>query len=253
MPRNFQLAGLIYLAAGKGPHPTVVLLHGLPGNEKNLDIAQLLRRAGFNVMFFHYRGAWGAQGEYSLAQVDDDALAALAYLRDPAQAGRYRVDTGKFSLLGHSLGGYASLAAGQQDKYAVCVGAMSPANLAVIAAGISGGEEGMLAFLQYADTLFMLEGFDGEAMKAQLASVPLESLDTRTFGPGLRGKSVFMIVGEQDVVTPAALMFDPVVAAYTGDGKIALEAHKIPGDHSFSASRISLSKRVLDWLQRDCR
>ncbi|HEX8906273.1 MAG TPA: hypothetical protein VF771_15600, partial [Longimicrobiaceae bacterium] len=32
--------GLIYLAQGAGPHPVVVFLHGYPGNERNLDLAQ---------------------------------------------------------------------------------------------------------------------------------------------------------------------------------------------------------------------
>ena len=52
-----RLNGLLYLASGKGPHPTVALLHGYPGNERNLDLAQAMRRAGMNVLFFHYRGA----------------------------------------------------------------------------------------------------------------------------------------------------------------------------------------------------
>jgi hypothetical protein len=35
--------GIAYIAAGAGEHPAVVLLHGLPGNEKNLDLAQAIR------------------------------------------------------------------------------------------------------------------------------------------------------------------------------------------------------------------
>ena len=38
--------GVAYLAAGAGPHPTVVICHGLPGIEKNLDLAQAARRGG---------------------------------------------------------------------------------------------------------------------------------------------------------------------------------------------------------------
>ena len=41
-----RVNGLMYLAQGAGPHPTVILLHGYPGNERNLDLAQALRRAG---------------------------------------------------------------------------------------------------------------------------------------------------------------------------------------------------------------
>ena len=57
---------------------TVVLLHGLPGNEQNLDLAQAIRRAGWNVLTLHYRGAWGSPGQFSLQHVLEDADAAVA-------------------------------------------------------------------------------------------------------------------------------------------------------------------------------
>jgi len=34
-----QLNAFLYIAAGATPHPTVLLLHGFPGNERNLDLA----------------------------------------------------------------------------------------------------------------------------------------------------------------------------------------------------------------------
>ena len=37
---------LLFVASGKGPHRTVILMHGIPGNERNLDLAQAIRRAG---------------------------------------------------------------------------------------------------------------------------------------------------------------------------------------------------------------
>ena len=54
------LNGVAYLAAGAGPHPTLLIMHGLPGNEKNLDLAQAVRRAGWNAVTFSYRGSWGS-------------------------------------------------------------------------------------------------------------------------------------------------------------------------------------------------
>ena len=146
-----RMSGLLYLANGRGPHPTLLLLHGLPGNEKNLDIAQAARRAGFNVLFFHYRGAWGSEGDYSLGHLAEDVAAALAFLRK--NAGPYRVDPDRLSLLGHSLGGFAALAAGSKDKALRCVGAMAPANLGLMAEGVRAGEPGALEFLDYADGL----------------------------------------------------------------------------------------------------
>ena len=55
-----HLYGIAYLPSGEGPHPCVLLLHGFPGNEKNLDLAQTLRRAGCAVVQFHYRGCWAS-------------------------------------------------------------------------------------------------------------------------------------------------------------------------------------------------
>jgi len=49
-----NLNAVLYVAGGSGPHPTVLLLHGLPGNEQNLDCAQTVRRAGWNVLTIHY-------------------------------------------------------------------------------------------------------------------------------------------------------------------------------------------------------
>jgi uncharacterized protein len=57
--------GIVYTPAGAGPHPTLVICHGLPGNEKNLDLAQAVRREGWNAVTFNYRGSWGSPGSYS--------------------------------------------------------------------------------------------------------------------------------------------------------------------------------------------
>lgn len=51
------LNAFVYVAAGAAPHPMVILLHGFPGNERNLDLTQALRRAGDDVLFFDYRGS----------------------------------------------------------------------------------------------------------------------------------------------------------------------------------------------------
>jgi pimeloyl-ACP methyl ester carboxylesterase len=246
-----RLSGLLYLANGKGPHPTVVLLHGFPGNEKNLDIAQVVRRAGFNVMFFHYRGAWGSEGDYCLNQLADDTAAAISFLR--SNTTRYRIDSRRLTLLGHSMGGYAALAAGRADPGLACIGAIAPVNLGLIAEGIRVGEPSATNFLAYADGLFMLRNFDGEHMRKDLLSVPPWQLDIRMFAPGLRGKSVLMVAGENDVVVLPEAMFDPTVAAYARDPAIKLRHFTISGDHSFSWSRIQLTELVLDWLQEQCR
>jgi pimeloyl-ACP methyl ester carboxylesterase len=248
-----RMPGLLYQANGAGPHPTLLLLHGLPGNEKNLDIAQAARSAGFNALFLNYRGAWGAEGNYALLQLPTDALAAIDFLSDPQRARQYRIDTTRISTLGHSMGGYASLAAGSASDQVICAGALAPANLSAYAEGIRNNQPRALGVLDYADTLYMLRGFNGEVMRKELLSRPIEELDNRGLAAGLRGKSVLMVAATGDTVTPPALMFDPVVRAYRQDTKIRLREVRLAGDHSFSWDRIALTDLILEWLNADCR
>lgn len=103
------------VAAGPGPHPTMLLLHGLPGNERNLDLAQAARRAGWNVLTFTYRGAWGSEGIFSIQHAVEDTRAAIGYLRS-AQAGLdFNVDTSRIVVAGHSMGGYMAAHAAVLD------------------------------------------------------------------------------------------------------------------------------------------
>lgn len=68
-----KIDGVAYLAQGAGPHPTAILFVGLPGNEKNLDLAQAVRRAGWNTVSFFYRGSWGSPGVFRLSHCLEDA------------------------------------------------------------------------------------------------------------------------------------------------------------------------------------
>lgn len=249
-----KLPGHIYLADGPGPHPTVVLLHGFPGNEKNLDLAQALRRFGFNTLFFHYRGAWGGTGRFRFGQLPEDAGAVVRYLRSDEQRARLRVDPAAISVLGHSLGGYTALATGAREDSLRCVMALSPANLGLWKGGLGNTDNpNTQRLLAYADTLFMLRGLSGDSFREELDATPMAALDTTGFGSGLLGKSVLMMVGEDDQVTPAASMFDPVVAAYEAVDGLDLTARKISGDHSFSWSRVQLTRDVLTWADGHCR
>lgn len=254
-----RLPAHIYIANGPGPHPTVVLAHGIPGNERNLDLAQALRRFGFSTVFFHYRGAWGAEGDYSLMGQLDDVDAVLARLGTREAAESWRVDPDALSILGHSLGGFVALASGARNPALSCVMSLSPANPALWKPGDSdsdaaaGQDDAGAELAGYADGLFMLKSLSGERLMAELRATPVEALNTEGFGPALADKQVLMLVGEDDAATPAAMMFDPVVAAYEQIPGLDLSARHLPGDHSFSSSRVLLTRAILSWADTRCR
>tara|TARA_R110001606_G_scaffold33859_1_gene100642 strand:- start:2 stop:883 length:882 start_codon:yes stop_codon:yes gene_type:complete len=248
---NFQshgdrLNGHAYLADGPGPHATVVLLHGFPGNERNLDLAQDLRSDGFNVLFFHYRGAWGSEGTYSFTHVIEDVAAATDYLRANAEA--LRTDPDKLILVGHSMGGFAALEAAARDETIACVAGIAPANMGPLADAPAERTDG---FAAYADTMQMLAGLTGENAIAEVKA-NREAFDTRLLAPKLVGKSVLIIGGDKDTSVPVDSVIAPLVAAYEAEPGIDLTAVILSGDHSFSWSRQELIDEVVDWAE-GCR
>src|SRR5215204_89412 len=110
-----RVNGVAMVAAGPGTHPTFVFCHGLPGNEKGHDLAQALRRAGWNAITFNYRGSWGSPGEFRFDHTVEDAAAVLAYLRDTANVRALAVDTTRIVIGGHSMGGWAAALAAARD------------------------------------------------------------------------------------------------------------------------------------------
>src|SRR5580698_7888622 len=126
-----MLNALVYIAPGAGPHPIVILLHGFPGNEKNLDLAQSIRRAGWDVLYFDYRGSWGSPGDFSFTHSIEDTQSAIAYLRNPANAKKFRSDPANIVLVRHSMGGFMAQYVGAQDPAIKAVGLISAADMGV--------------------------------------------------------------------------------------------------------------------------
>ncbi len=244
-----RLNGHAYLANGEGPHPTVILLHGFPGNERNLDLAQDLRSAGFNVLFFHYRGAWGSEGTYTVTHLIEDVAAAADYLRENAIALRTNPD--RLILVGHSMGGFAALQAAARDDSIQCTAAIAPANLGAVAERFEAEPDAAAGFAAYADTLTMLSGLTGEAAIAEIMA-NREAFDTRLLAPALVGKSVLLVAGDEDTSVPIETMHLPLVAAYEAEPGIELTSIVLSGDHSFSWSRQHLIDEVLEWAEA-CR
>ena len=95
----------IFRSGGAGKHPVVVICHGFPGNEKNLDLAAALRRTGFHVVSFHYSGSWGSEGAFSFRNCLEDIGTILDMLAENPSVG---ADLEHVYLWGQSMGGFLS-------------------------------------------------------------------------------------------------------------------------------------------------
>ena len=109
---NSIMQGFIYKANGAQKHPTLLLLHGFPGNERNLDLAQVVRAHGWSIIYFSYRGSWGSQGKFSFKNCVADVVNLVGFCKKYQDS--LQIDTSNIVLFGHSMGGWVCLKALQK-------------------------------------------------------------------------------------------------------------------------------------------
>lgn len=239
--------GLFYLAGGAGSHPTMILLHGFPGNEQNLDLAQAVRRAGWNVLTMHYRGSWGSPGDFSLTHVVEDVDAAVAFVRQPDVAAKYGIDPNRIVVAGHSMGGFATAAHARHDARLVGVILLDAWNVGATGdefnAAQGAAREAMIAN-RFDDLGNSLHG-------ATVTSVAAETIahrvdwNTLTWAKDLTHSPLLVIGAAKAGGAESRKLAEAVKAA---GGQVT--SITIDSDHPFSDHRIALAGDVVGWLQR---
>ncbi len=253
--RSFQIPShgslinaFVYVAAGAGPHPAVVLLHGFPGNERNLDLAQDIRRAGWDVLYFDYRGSWGSPGDFSFSHGIEDTAAAIDYLRSPAMAQILRLDPSRIVVIGHSMGGFMAVQAAAADQGILGMALISAADLGGrIPESLPGARE--RSVIEGLSAAYEREGME------PLSGCTAEGLAHETLANRaqwsflakvdlLRGRPA-LIVTSNDAYAGGGARF---AAALRQAGNTRVSTLHLAADHVYSDQRGALSAAILRWL-----
>ena len=217
-------------------------------NEKNLDVAQAMRREGWNVIFFHYRGAWGSEGEFSFQNAEADVQAVLHYIMDSNVAKKLAIDTHKISIVGHSMGGHMALAGILDNPNVSCAVSYDGANMGK---GLLSDPAIIKMWSDYSDQLFMLNGWSGKKMLTEVSEHG-EALDLVSRVDSINGRPVFIIAANSDVI-PLATQITPLVSALKATKNSKISYLLIEDDHSFSSSRLQLISATASFLNTNCR
>ncbi len=237
-----DIYGSILLAGGAAgeKHPCALMLHGFPGHEKNLDLAQALRRTGMNVAFFSYRGAWGSYGDYAVSHLKEDANAVLLHLYKNAD--QYRIERESIWLVGHSLGGFTAL-----HTLAEAAVALKGAVL------IAPCDLGMMYLEKNDKFIELVEPEDREggclrvARKGYLQNEADKNAGKWRFSSlaeGLSGYPLLFIGGTRDEVTPPKEHIEPLLNGLSGD----VSYRELNDGHGFAGSRVALAQTAAEWL-----
>lgn len=239
---GFGMNALMYTASGESPHPTLLLLHGFPGNEQNLDLAQAARRAGWNVLTFHYRGSWGSGGTFSFAGAAEDARTALAFLEAPANVAKYRIDPRRIAVAGHSMGGFMGADAASTNPRVVGLFLIDPWDLVADARTLGDPAAARAWHEEVVGDLPPLATTEAKLTAELEALRPGRDLATLTRGFGKRPVDIIGAERGGGAVETALLN------AVRAGGNPAATGAIWPTDHSFSDHRIALARRLVRWL-----
>jgi pimeloyl-ACP methyl ester carboxylesterase len=238
-----NLNGLLYTAAGAGPHPTVLLLHGLPGNEQNVDLAQSMRRAGWNVLTFHYRGSWGSPGAFSFAHCIEDAEAAFDWLRSEGTGAGSRVDRQALVVIGHSMGGFIAGRVAASYRSVRAAALISAADLGSAFGDLPNDHAIAIVDENVGNSmgLHILSGTSPQLLAAEAAR-NADRWRLANFARKLSGRPLLLCTSD-DGFAPGS---DALASAIGASGSLS-RAH-FATDHSYSDRRVSLQREVLHWL-----
>ncbi|HJZ00797.1 MAG TPA: alpha/beta fold hydrolase [Streptosporangiaceae bacterium] len=225
-----RLLGVLYLARGEEPKPTVLLLHGCPGLEKNLDLAVRLRDRGWNSLLFHYRGCWGSAGRYDLRTVPRDVTAAVDYL-----AGCPRVDSGRIAVLGHSMGGWAALVTAATEPRLRAVAVYGAA------ARLGNNLPRSPEFIAEEFTRFLATTPEEFAWQA---AVVAEQTDALAAAAAIEPRPLLVVHGTADRWVPVAQARELRERAGPSCRYVEVEG----ADHAFSWHRAELADLLVGWL-----
>lgn len=234
-----KINGVAMIAAGAGKHPTFVFFHGLPGNEKGHDLAQAVRRAGWNAITFNYRGSWGSPGAFAFDHTLEDAAAVLAFLRDAANVRALGIDTSRMVVGGHSMGGWVAATTASRDARLRGAVLISTADMGMVGAAVKPAEAA--GFM--ADNMESLAGGTAESFGRDLLA-GAERRRLALAAPGL-ARMPMLVLSSADGLAPHS---DSLVAAVRRLGNTRVTTVYRATDHSWSDRRIALESAVLRWL-----
>jgi pimeloyl-ACP methyl ester carboxylesterase len=236
--------GVLYTASGAGPHSAVLFLHGFPGNEQNLDLAQAIRRAGFDVLTLHYRGSWGSPGAFSFSHAIEDSDAAVTFLK--ANAAKYNIAPQQIFVIGHSMGGFMAASVAAHDP--------TIAGLVMISAwdiGRDGGQFHDKSFRQaqmndeFRDDVIPLAGTSANALMDE-AMANAKDWEFAGWAPALGLRPVLLVTADDGSEPDSHRL---ALTLGLNNNHAVTQIH-MATDHPYSDHRIALESAVVDWLQQ---
>jgi pimeloyl-ACP methyl ester carboxylesterase len=239
------------------PSPTVILLHGVPGNDNNpLGLAERLSKSGINILVFNYQGTFDSEGLFNFNNCWNDIGVALDFLKQKKNIRQFSIDTSRIIICGYSLGGSLALTAAVYN----------PEIKNIIA--IAGGTDQSVYLKKMAADPFYRTKFEQRLAGICVPKGPIkgdsiyfhhyfnrvipdvDNYDLVKNADKLKNREILFIAGWLDITIPMEEYIIPVYRQLKNLNAQNVYIKALETDHSFGNVMDELTNSIADWIKR---
>lgn len=199
--KGANVHGLFYKATGVEPLPTVILCHGFPGNSTDvLGLGERLMKEGISALTFNYRGTWGSEGLFTIADSLEDVVSAISYVQSSFPVRELNVDPSSIIVTGWSYGGGMALLGSLNDPNARRVVYVAGGNLSEVGRMMQQSNDFKQVILEMVDQGISESGFNSPPARELFAEVfaHTDKYDLVKHAEALSKKDILIIGGWRD-------------------------------------------------------
>ena len=179
---------------------------------------------------------------------------AVELARSKEWASAFRADPYRVALVGHSLGGFLGAVTTARDRHIVCFAFLAGADLGWM--GLQARkDEGIRMGLEtnFAQDMDVKGGpirGDAQGVVSEMMS-RAEAWTFTSLAVDLAIRPILLVAAARDEITPKTDHHDRLIAALRQVGAKQLTEAVFNDDHVFSAHRIGLATRLVEWLRAE--
>ena len=241
-----------YQASGEAKHPTLILLHGMPGGEGDIfGLGKKLSSSGINVLIFNFQGTHSSQGTSNFENSMVDVGIASEFLKKNDNIKRFNIDTSNIVVGGWSYGGAMALTAAIYNPDIKRIISIAGADESVFARRFKSDPEYYKMFYQMMGEIIYPKG----PIKADIDSVfekwiaNLDNYDQAKHANALKDRDILLLGGWKD---ENIVLEEHILPLYRKLQELKAENLQIQvfdTDHGFGNVREELVETIEKWIK----
>jgi len=251
-----RLDAKLYQAEKVISPPTLILLHGFPGNANSpYGLADKLAINGINVLVFNYEGSFNSEGTFSWENCMNDIGEAISFLKQEKNIEQFAIDTSKIIVCGCSIGAALALSA-----------AVHNSEIKKIIAVVGGNDLSIYLQKMKKDSVFRT-ALEKRIASAAIPNGPIkgdsayihnyfnliipnyEYFDIIKNADRFSNKNILFITAWLDTTVPMEEFIIPVYRYLKNMSPELVSIKAFETDHYFTNKRDELANSIADWTK----